>query len=214
MSADSWNLSGVMVESCSCNVGCPCTFAQDPTHGWCKGNASWHIEQGKYGNVDLDGLNVILINHSPGNILKGNWSVGLVIDSKANAQQREALQKIFTGKAGGFLSKIALLFSKFLGVEYAPIDTGSDGKNWHIKVGDGKLDVESGWFKSPLATEPLPIQIVNPPVSEAGPGATITMGQASKSRNNGISGTLGTLMVEAARQLPSNGRDPKMAFRH
>jgi hypothetical protein len=189
MSADSWNLSGVMVESCSCNVGCPCNFAQDPTYGWCKANASWHIEQGKYGNVDLDGLNVILIeDHPPGNILKNNWTVGLVIDSKANAQQREALQRIFSGKAGGFLSQIAQLWTKFLGVEYAPIDIGSDGKEWHIKVGEGKLDVESGWFKSPLATEPLPIQIVNPPVSEAGPGSTITMGQASKSRNNGLFG--------------------------
>lgn len=188
MSTDSWNLSGVMVESCSCNVGCPCTFAQDPTYGWCKGNAGWHIDRGKYGDVDLDGLNVVIVNHTPGNILKGNWTVGIVIDSKANAQQREALQKIFTGKAGGFLSRIAPLWTKFLGAEYAPIDIGSDGKNWHIKVGDGKLDVESGWFKSPLAPEPLPIQIVNPPVSEAGPGATITMGQASKSRNNGIFG--------------------------
>jgi hypothetical protein len=154
-------------------------------------------------------LNVILIeDHPPGNILKGNWSVGLVIDSKANAQQREALQKIFTGKAGGFLSKIAPLFSKFLGVEYAPIDIGSDGKNWHIKVGDGKLDVESGWFKSPLATEPLPIQIVNPPVSEAGPGATITMGQVSKSRNNGIFGYTWNFDGRSSKTAPFKWKGP------
>lgn len=189
MSAESWNLSGVMVESCSCNVGCPCNFTQDPTYGWCKANASWHIEQGKYGNVDLGGFNVIMIeDHPPGNILKEKWTVGLVIDSRANAQQRETLQKIFSGQAGGFLSLIAPLFGKFLGVEYAPVDIASDGKKWHIKVGDGKLEVEGGWFKSPLAPEPRPIQIVNPPLSEAGPGTTLTLGQTSKSRNNGLFG--------------------------
>jgi hypothetical protein len=209
MSVDSWNLSGVMVESCSCNVGCPCNFAQDPTYGWCKANASWHIEQGKYDNVDLDGLNVILIeDHPPGNILKNNWTVGLVIDSKANAQQREALQRIFTGKAGGFLSRIAQLWTKFLGVEYAPIDIGSDGKEWHIKVGEGKLDVEGGWFKSPLAPEPLPIQIVNPPVSEAGPGTTLTLGQASKSRNNGLFGYIWNFDGRSTKTSPFKWKEP------
>ena len=188
MSAESWNLSGVMVESCSCNVGCPCNFTMDPTYGWCKGNNGWHIDQGKYGNVGLDGLNVIMLGDYPGNLLKGNWTVGHVIDAKANAQQREALQKIFSGKAGGFLSQLAPLISKVVDVEYAPIDIGSDGKKWHIKVGDGKIDVEGGLYQSPLAAEPQQIQVVNPPLSEAGPGTTLTMGQSSKSRNNGLFG--------------------------
>jgi hypothetical protein len=134
--------------------------------------------------------------------------VGLVIDSKANAQQREALQRIFTGKAGGFLSLIAQLWTKFLGVEYAPIDIGSDGKEWHIKVGEGKLDVEGGWFKSPLAPEPLPIQIVNPPVSEAGPGTTLTLGQASKSRNNGLFGYIWNFDGRSTKTSPFKWKGP------
>ena len=187
--SESWNLSGVMVESCSCNVGCPCTFAQDPTYGWCKGNPSWHIDKGNFGAVSLDGLNVIMLGEIPGNILKGNWAMGLIIDAKANAQQREALQKIFSGQAGGFLSHLAPLISKNLGVEYAPIDIASDGKKWHIKVSDGKLDVESGLYQSPLAQSPQNTQVMNPPMNEAGPDApSITMGQASKSRNNGLFG--------------------------
>ena len=134
--------------------------------------------------------------------------MGLVIDSKANAQQREALQRIFTGKAGGFLSRIAQLWTKFLGVEYAPIDIGSDGKEWHIKVGDGKLDVEGGWFKSPLAPEPLPIQIVNPPVSEAGPGTTLTLGQTSKSRNNGLFGYIWNFDGRSTKTSPFKWKGP------
>lgn len=189
MSADSWKLSGVMVESCSCNVGCPCNFAQDPTYGWCKGNPSWHIEQGNFGAINLDGLNVIMIGEIPGNVFKGNWTSGIVIDSKANAQQRDALQKIFSGQAGGFLSDFGKLIGKFLGVEYAPIDIGSNGKKWHIKVGDGKLDVEGGLYQSPLAPQPQQTQLVKAPMSEAGPDAPpLTMGQSSKSRNNGLFG--------------------------
>lgn len=45
----------------------------------------------------------MILAHIPGNILKGNWKVRVYIDDKATAQQKDALIKVWTGKAGGRL---------------------------------------------------------------------------------------------------------------
>jgi hypothetical protein len=52
---------------------------------------------------------------------KGNWSIGLVIDERANAEQREAVTAIASGAAGGPMAPLSGLIGKFLGVEQAPI---------------------------------------------------------------------------------------------
>ena len=50
-----WHLAGDWFDICSCNIPCPCEFAQAPTNNACAGMLAWHVRQGHYGNVRLDG---------------------------------------------------------------------------------------------------------------------------------------------------------------
>ena len=53
-----WHVAGDWFDVCKCNVPCPCEFAQAPTYGDCEGILVWHVNEGNYGDVSLDGLNV------------------------------------------------------------------------------------------------------------------------------------------------------------
>ena len=104
-----WMVSGGWFDVCKCNIPCPCEFAQTPTFGDCDGVLVYHIHKGQYGETPLDGLNVLALGSFTGNIWAGDGktkvSLGLFFDEQANQQQREALQMIFTGKAGGFMAE-------------------------------------------------------------------------------------------------------------
>ena len=51
--------------------------------------------------VSLDGLGFIVLGLTPEEMGKGNWSVGLVTDASATAEQRDAITAIASGAAGG-----------------------------------------------------------------------------------------------------------------
>jgi hypothetical protein len=68
----------------------------------------WHIEKGQYSQTSLDGLNVLGLASITGNIWTGeakDTTFEYYIDERANEQQRQALQRIFSGKAGGSMAK-------------------------------------------------------------------------------------------------------------
>ena len=50
-----WHIAGDWYDNCSCAVVCPCTFAQAPDNGFCEAVLFWHIRQGHYGGINLDG---------------------------------------------------------------------------------------------------------------------------------------------------------------
>lgn len=51
-----WHLSGTVFIACNCDYGCPCNFNARPTTGVCEGGWTWHVGEGAYGGVALDGL--------------------------------------------------------------------------------------------------------------------------------------------------------------
>jgi hypothetical protein len=63
-----WNLSGTYAEACTCAAACPCIMLSDPTEGTCTAIVGWHIDKGRFGDVALDGLNVAVGVHTPGNM--------------------------------------------------------------------------------------------------------------------------------------------------
>jgi hypothetical protein len=97
---------------------------------------AWHIDQGRFGPIDLDGLNTVLAVHSPGHMLEGKWKVALYVDERANQSQQDAMTQIFSGQAGGHLAGLAPLIGEFLGVKAAPIEYRSEGKRRSLRVGD------------------------------------------------------------------------------
>ena len=120
---NSWKIAGSYFESCNCDVACPCIFLNPPTSGDCTLLVAWHIEQGRFGQIGLDGLNAVLAVYSPaGRMLEVKWKVALYVDERANQDQRDALTQIFSGQEGGHLACLAPLIGEVLGVKAAPIE--------------------------------------------------------------------------------------------
>src|SRR6185436_19176420 len=119
-----WHLAGDWVDVCKCTIPCPCTFAQAPSEGDCEGILAWHINEGTFGDVRLDGLNVVALGSFEGNIWGGETkaTMGIYMDERADEGQREALGAIFGGQAGGWPGDFAALIDDMRGVEFAPID--------------------------------------------------------------------------------------------
>jgi hypothetical protein len=96
-----WAFTADYVETCNCDYGCPCNFTGFPTDNKCEALVGYHIRQGHYGAVALDGLDCVYAAAWPNAIHEGNGTAMLFITEKASLAQRDALQAILTGQAGG-----------------------------------------------------------------------------------------------------------------
>ena len=97
-----WRITGDWWDLCNCAIGCPCNFGSNPTYGFCEGVLTWLIREGNYGDlIFAKDLAVVLIIHWEGNVFEKNREFGFLIDDRANPEERVALEKIFTGYAGG-----------------------------------------------------------------------------------------------------------------
>lgn len=135
-----WRFTGDYFENCNCDVLCPCEVSAkpmltaSPTQGVCDVALAFHIERGAYGTVPLDGLNVAVMAHTPGPMAEGNWSVALYVDERANDAQRQALQTIFSGQAGGAMGGFAPLITTVLGVKFVPMTFKKDGMRRSLEI--------------------------------------------------------------------------------
>jgi len=176
-----WNLSGDWFDVCKCKIPCPCSFAQTPSYGDCDGVLAYHIKSGQYGNISLDGLNVVALADFQGNIWAGNTKANIAVffDESANDEQREALNMIFTGKAGGFMAEFAKLIGEVRGIEYAPvkIEVANDLSEWSAEI-PGKVIAKGKALTGPMTPPGKRVQTVNLPGSEVGPGTVATWGRA------------------------------------
>jgi hypothetical protein len=58
------------------------------------------IERGGFGSVSLDGIPFVVLGYTPEEMGKGNWSVGLIVDERASAEQRDAITAIWDDDSG------------------------------------------------------------------------------------------------------------------
>ena len=93
-----WEIHAVLVANCNCAYGCPCQFNSLPTYGTCEAADGFQIEKGFYGDVSLDGLKAGFVAKWPGPIHEGNGEGQIIIDDQASSEQRDALEKILSGK--------------------------------------------------------------------------------------------------------------------
>lgn len=169
MTTPKWNLSGQYYETCSCDFVCPCItgrLAVTPTKGSCTFAMAFDIERGRYGDVPLDGLGFIVLGRTPEAMIKGNWTVGLVADERANDAQRDALASIVSGAAGGPMAALSPLVGSFAGVEKAPVRFNRDGVKWSVKAAN-RVDMaaEGAMGIDPSATEPIHLDNTGHPAS-------------------------------------------------
>jgi hypothetical protein len=106
--ADEWVFKSETYDNCNCAVNCGCQFNLPSTHGltWA-GLYKW-----------------------PGEIADGNGRRQIVIDERADAAQRTALETIVSGEACAPLSNLFSVFastcSEFCETLFLPIDLEAD----------------------------------------------------------------------------------------
>lgn len=167
-----WRLTGDWFDVCRCRVPCGCTFAQAPDEDQCDGIHAWHVREGAYGDVTIDGLNVVAVGSFVGNIWAGaKAAMGFFIDERADDRQRDALQLIFGGKAGGWPAGFAELVEEVRGIEFAPIDCeiADDLAHWRVEV-PGKARGSAQALSGPTSPEGARVQLHNAPGAEVGHG--------------------------------------------
>jgi hypothetical protein len=96
-----WRLIGHHAGSCNCDWACPCQFNANPTHGYCEAILGWHIDEGTFGDVTLDGVRFGFAVHWPGAIHEGNGVAQPVIGEGASDEQRDAILAISGANTAG-----------------------------------------------------------------------------------------------------------------
>jgi len=158
----SYHLKGVLLGACSCDWGCPCNFEAPPTQGWCEGGYFWHVEEGTYGQVDLHGLNFAWYVHSPGPIHLGHITSLVLVDERATASQRHALEELLTQNPNVMPFAIfKSLTETFLGVQYAPFELTLQGTQSHATV-PSVLEIQLAPMKNPVTGEEEPATLLKP----------------------------------------------------
>jgi hypothetical protein len=134
----SWNLRGSYIETCSCELMCPCNLSFDhgATYDFCRVTLVFNVRQGDVEGVDIGGLTVAVIADAPKVMTEGNWRLGVFVDDKATDEKFDNLVKIFTGQLGGPMAALAPLVGEVLGVERASIEVEEDGLRHSVRVGD------------------------------------------------------------------------------
>jgi hypothetical protein len=134
----SWNLKGSYVETCSCDLICPCnaTFDHGATYDYCRVTLVFNIREGEVEGTDIGGLKAAVIADTPKVMTEGNWRLGVFIDESATDEQAEKLQQVFTGQLGGPMAALGPLVGEVVGVERVPIDVHDDGVRHSVRIGD------------------------------------------------------------------------------
>lgn len=136
-----WRVKGELVESCSCNMLCPCWYGVKELmvmdQGWCASPWLIRIQEGESNGVDISGLSVVLAMFFPGpTLLDGNGTGRLHIDDRADEAQRRELEAIFTAQRGGPLVVPGSLLTTWLPTMFSSIDITETDGTVTARVGD------------------------------------------------------------------------------
>ena len=98
MAMTEWFVKAREFSNCNCSYGCPCQFNALPTYGNCMASIGYQIDEGRFGDVKLDGLRAAATYKWPGAVHQGNGTMQLIIDERADSKQRDALLSVMSGK--------------------------------------------------------------------------------------------------------------------
>ena len=173
-----WQISGEYFEACNCDSVCPCPtsgLAARPTKGSCDAGLVFHVQRGQYGSTRLDGLSFAVLLHTPGPMIQGNWTVGLVLDERASKEQREALTTIASGQGGGPMAALGPLIGTFAGAAAKPIKIESSGMRRSVSIA-GMLDLAVEGIPGANQGEPIYLDNVGHPAA-----SRLALAKASRS---------------------------------
>src|SRR5689334_8874143 len=133
-----WNLTGSYIETCSCELMCPCNLSLDhgATYDYCRVTLVFNIREGDVEGTDIAGRRVAMIADTPKVMTDGNWRLGVYVDDDASDEQFEKLVQVFGGQLGGPMAALAPLVGEMLGAERASFDVTEDGLRHSVRIGD------------------------------------------------------------------------------
>lgn len=119
----SWWAQGLLFENCNCTTVCPghVHFSQACTHEVCKGFWTIRFEDGEVDGTDLAGIDTVVVYESPQIMIEGGWKQIILVDDKASADQKNAVESLLTGGLGGPWAVLANFVSQPLPTRSVPI---------------------------------------------------------------------------------------------
>jgi hypothetical protein len=167
MALTEWTMQGTEVVNCNCECGCPCQFSRLPTHGHCSAVIFVQIDNGRFGDVPLDGLRWGIVAAWPGPIHKGNGTLQAIVDERANEKQRAAIEAIAHGKdtePGKVVWAVyASMVTTFLPTVAKPIELTMDLENRTATVRvKGIVDETVGPLRNQVTGNPSRARITLP----------------------------------------------------
>jgi hypothetical protein len=178
----SWNLMGSYVETCSCELMCPCNLSFDhgATYDFCRFCLVFNIREGEIEGTDISNCRVAMIADTPKVMTEGNWRLGVFVDEGATDQQFEKLVQVFGGQLGGPMAALTPLVGEMLGVERTSIEVVDDGLRHSVRIGDAiDFEIEDIVPFGIETGEPVRFSGMFHPV-----GSNLTMAEAKRSRIN------------------------------
>jgi hypothetical protein len=175
-----YQLEGELLEVCNCNVLCPCWIGEDPDNGTCDAVLAYHITTGSVDGVDVSGRTVVALGHIPGNVLKGNWKVALLVDDEASPEQFQAITNVWSGKLGGPVADLASLIGEVVAVEQAPVAFEVEEGRGTLRVGS-VVEADMEPYHGPTGE----VTTLNESIFTTIPGAPAWVSKASTYRRNG-----------------------------
>ncbi len=137
----SWKVKGEFVETCSCNMLCPCWYGKAELmimdQGWCSTSFLIRIREGDFEGTDLGGQNAVVGLFFPGpTMFDANGTGRVYIDDSATAEQQSALEKILQGLPGGGMEVPASLLSNWLPTQISKITVEAQDGRVQATIGD------------------------------------------------------------------------------
>ena len=162
-----WSMQGAEFVNCNCAWGCPCQYQSLPTHGDCRAYCFVQVDQGRFGDVPLDGLRWGILASWPGAIHEGNGIFQSVVDERADARQRAALEAISQGRETEPGKLIWQVFSttvtKTLPTLFKPIDLTIDFKTRRAQLNvPGVVTGKAESIRNDSSGKDVPVSVTMP----------------------------------------------------
>ena len=108
-----------MIETCSCNMMCPCWYGVRELmvmdQGWCGTVMALRFLEGSAEGVDLGGRTAILGFDFPGpTLFDGNGTARIYIEDGVSPEQVEAIEAVLQARNGGPMAILASLIARWL----------------------------------------------------------------------------------------------------
>lgn len=158
-----WSINATAIEACSCPMFCQCYFNTEPaSHGhdhggeehYCKFNVGWKVNEGYYGNTDLEGVIFWFAGDLGPSFGDGNvdWAV-VHFDPSVTETQREGILTVLESLA-------PVNWRSFKVKEDKPIEWRADGHEAVALLDNGNA-AEVHLIHPPTAMTDDPVLLTN-----------------------------------------------------